>query len=155
MSMEEIKKALAVLSKDAACGISRKELVELFETVDPKELDVTPLELVLTNAFGHGVMWCEAVKEQKEKEIQSQSLNSGIWLVITELAFTGNRNLIEEIIRSVGFSYEECLDLMDQSGCNNDVLEPIVESIFNEEEEEEETEEVNPLWFEDATLIKR
>ena len=37
----------------------------------------------------------------------------------------------------MGYSYDDCMNLMRQSGCNNDVLEPIINAVFNVEQEYE------------------
>lgn len=139
--MNENKNIIAELDREMAENEAVKQTTVFFNTANPKELDIPVLELVLRNAFGMGVMWAEAKNELREKEIEKKGLDSGIWLAITEIAYYSYGQLIENIIQAVGFSYEECLELMEQSGCNNDVLCPIVKSIFHGEIEVDFTED--------------
>jgi len=78
---------------------------------------------------------------EKKNALKEKYLNSGIWLVITEIAFFRETSLIEHIIKNCGFTYEECVELMNESGCNNEIIEPIVRSIFLEEIEIDFTED--------------
>jgi len=120
---------LKQMTKKEACEASNDQLTKLYNSAI---IDESDLETVLTNSFDNGVYWASIRNEEKEKKIKEENLNSGIWLAITEISFYGYRQLIENIIGAVGFSYDECFELMEESGCNNDILKPIVESIFSE-----------------------
>ncbi|MDH6357220.1 hypothetical protein [Parabacteroides sp. PF5-9] len=133
--MEE-NKDLVTLTKEEACKSSNSMLTNLYYTTKPESLDMPLLDFVLTNAFGNGAFWYKEQNKTQLKEIEAKGLNAGIWLAITEIAFNrGYNGLIEDIIKAVGFTYDECLELMESSGCNNEILQPIVNSIFNVEEE--------------------
>lgn len=139
--MSECEKIIAELDWKTAENEAVEQTTDLFNTANPKEFDIPVIELVLRNAFGMGVMWADAKNKLREKEIEGKELNSGIWLAITEISFYNEKQLIEDIIKAVGFSYEECLELMEQSGCNDDILSPIVESLFFEEIDEEDDDD--------------
>lgn len=125
-------KALLSMSKEEARSESIDQLTGLYNRSDEKDLDITKLELVLHNAFEHGVYWSN-LKHKQELEIENKkSLNSGVWLAITEFAFYGEaKQLIPSVIKAMGFSYDECIALMLDCDCNNDILEPIINEIFD------------------------
>lgn len=133
--LKEEDKALLSMSKEEARSESIDQLTGLYNRSDEKDLDITKLELVLHNAFEHGVYWSN-LKHKQELEIENKkSLNSGVWLAITEFAFYGEaRQLIPSVIKAMGFSYDECIALMLDCDCNNDVLEPIINEIFDIED---------------------
>lgn len=136
--MDEIKKHLAQLSKNEACDLCVKELYNTCNRINPIELDMSITEFAIRNAFANGVLWKEAKAEEKEKEQEKKHIDSGVWLAITEFAFHNeSHQLIEDVIKGMGFSYDDCIYLMKQSGCNNDILEPIVNAVFNIEQEYE------------------
>jgi len=130
--LKEEDKALLSMSKEEARTESIEQLTELYDRLDEKDLDITKLELVLHNAFEHGVYWSN-LKHKQELEIENKkSLDSGVWFAITEFAFYGEaKQLIPDVIKAMGFSYDECIALMLDCDCNNDVLEPIINEIFD------------------------
>lgn len=74
--------------------------------------------------------------EQKIHEemvsIAEKSLNCGVWCAISEFASIREaKQLLPEVIRAMGYTYEECLGLMEECKYNNDILRPIVEKVFN------------------------
>ncbi len=136
--MDEIKKQLAQLTKEAAEDLCVKEVTELCNDTNSSDLDMSLTEFTIRNAFGNGVFWAEAKAEEKEEEAKKKHIDSGVWLAITEFAFySESHQLIKDVIKALGFSYEECISLMEQSGCNNDVLEPIIDRAFGMDSEEE------------------
>ena len=75
------------------------------------------------------------VEKQINEEIRSiekKSINSGSWLVISEFASIREaKQILPEVIKAMGYTYEECLDLMEECKFNNDILRPIVAKVFN------------------------
>ena len=147
--MGEIKKHLAQLSKNEACDMCVKELSNTCNRINPIELDMSITEFAIRNAFANGVLWKEAKAEEKEKEQEKKHIDSGVWLAITEFAFYNeSHQLIEDVIKAMGFCYEDCISLMEQSGCNNDVLEPIINKTFGIDTDDDEAEE-SPTEFDE------
>lgn len=68
-----------------------------------------------------------------EKQYKDKYVSLGIWHAITEFAYFDCRQAIEDVIKSMGFTYEQCLSYMDNNGTNNDILLPIVNAIFDKE----------------------
>lgn len=137
--LSEEDKALLSMTKEEARTESIEQLTNLYERSDEKNLDISKLELVLHNAFEHGIYWSN-LKHGQELEIEKKkSVSSGVWLAITEFAFYGEaKQLIPTVIKAMGFTYDECVELMLDCDCNNDVLEPIINEVFDIEEEDEE-----------------
>lgn len=66
------------------------------------------------------------------RSIEKKSVSSGTWLAISEFASIREaKQLLPEVIKAIGFTYEECLDLMEECNFNNDILRPIVTKVFN------------------------
>lgn len=140
--MDKIKKHLTQLSKNEACDLCVKELSNTCNRINPNELDMSITEFAIRNAFANGVLWKESKAKGKEKEQEKKHINSGVWLAITEFAFYNeSHQLIEDVIKAMGFSYEDCISLMEQSGCNNDVLKPIINKTFGMDTDDDEAEE--------------
>ena len=117
MTNTELTQAILAVVLEEVNGYSHEE-AELFSKEDNGELE-SKISTIL---------------EEEEKK----HINSGVWLAITEFAFYAeSHQLIEDVIRGMGFSYDDCINLMQQSGCNNDVLEPIINAVFNVEQEYE------------------
>ena len=117
MTNIELTQAILAVVLEEVNGYSHEE-AELFSKEDNGELE-SKISTIL---------------EEEEKK----HINSGVWLAITEFAFYAeSHQLIEDVIRGMGFSYDDCINLMQQSGCNNDVLEPIINAVFNVEQEYE------------------
>lgn len=137
--LSESAKILQAMSKSDARKESIQQLTDLYNKTNESDLDITKLELVLHNAFEHGVYWGSLKHQAELDEEKKKALNSGIWLVITEFAFYGeSKQLIPLVIKAMGFTYDECIELMLDCDCNNDVLEPIINEIFEVEEEDDE-----------------
>lgn len=68
MGIAEIKAKIAVLNKQEAMSIAVKQFSELYEKVDEKDLDISKVELVISNAFSAGVIYKEAVVEKTISE---------------------------------------------------------------------------------------
>ncbi len=66
--MDEIKKQLAQLPKEAAEDLCVKEVTELCNDTNSSDLDMSLTEFTIRNAFGNGVSWAEAKAEEKEEE---------------------------------------------------------------------------------------
>lgn len=63
--------------------------------------------------------------------LKNKSENAGIWLAIVALAEKQEGiPLIEYLIRTYRFRYEECLNLMKEIDDNKRTIRPIVEKIF-------------------------
>lgn len=138
MTMSENDKIIAELDRKTAENAAVGQCTDLFNTSNPKDLDIPVLELTLRNAFGMGVKWMEVISSVKELELKKKYVDAGVWLAITEFAFHHEgRQLLEEVIRGMGFSYEECLNLMEQNDTNREEIEPYVRSVFNIKETEE------------------
>lgn len=81
--------------------------------------------------------WGVPVEVEKQineeiKDIDQKSVSSGSWLVISEFAnIREAQQLLPEVIKAMGYSYEECLNLMEECKFNNDILRPIVEKVFD------------------------
>lgn len=117
--------------------------------MDNTELTQAIIALVLEKVNGYTQQEAELLSKEDNGELESKiftilekkekaNIDSGIWLAITEFAFYNeSHQLIEDVIKGMGFSYDDCMNLMQQSGCNNDVLEPIVNGVFNVEQEYE------------------
>ena len=117
MTNTELTQAILAVVLEEVNGYSHEE-AELFSKEDNGELE-SKISTIL---------------EEEEKK----HIDSGVWLAITEFAFHAeSHQLIEDVIRGMGFSYDDCINLMQQSGCNNDVLEPIINAVFNVEQEYE------------------
>lgn len=115
MTNIELTQAILAVVLEEVNGYSHEE-AELFSKEDNGELE-SKISTIL---------------EEEEKK----HIDSGVWLAITEFAFHAeSHQLIEDVIRGMGFSYDDCINLMQQSGCNNDVLEPIINRVFGMEEE--------------------
>lgn len=75
------------------------------------------------------------VEKQINEEIRSiekESINSGSWLAISEFASIREaKHILPEIIKAMGYTYEECLNLMEECKYNNDILRSIVKKVFN------------------------
>lgn len=117
MTNTELTQAILAVVLEEINGYSREE-AELFSKGDNGELE--------SKIF--------TILEEEEKK----HIDSGVWLAITEFAFHNeSHQLIEDVIIAMGYSYDDCMNLMQQSGCNNDILEPIVNAVFNIEQEYE------------------
>lgn len=115
MTNTELTQAIIAIVLENVNGYSREE-AELFSKEDNGELE-SKISTIL---------------EEEEKK----HIDSGVWLAITEFAFHAvSHQLIEDVIIAMGYSYDDCMNLMQQSGCNNDVLEPIINRVFGMEEE--------------------
>nr|DAY55028.1 MAG TPA: UBA-like domain protein [Caudoviricetes sp.] len=115
MTNIESTQAIIAVVLEEVNGYSHEE-AELYSKEDNGELESKILTIL----------------EEKEKE----NIDSGVWLAITEFAFHNeSHRLIENVINAMGFSYDDCITLMQQNKCNNDVLEPIVNAVFNVEQE--------------------
>lgn len=69
---------------------------------------------------------------EEVRDIEKESVSSGSWLAISEFAnIREAQQLLPEVIKAMGYTYEECLDLMEECKFNNDILRPIVEKVFN------------------------
>ncbi len=136
--MSENEKIIAGLDRKTAENAAVQQTTDLFNTANSKEFDIPVLELVLRNAFGMGVMWMEAKNKVNEKDLKKKHVDSGVWLAITEFAFHHEAHqLLDEVIRAMGFTYEECLFLMEQNDTNREEIEPYVKSVFRIEDNEE------------------
>lgn len=136
--MSEIEKKIAELDRKTAENEALKQTMDLYNNSNPKDLDIPVLELALRNAFGMGVMWMEAKNGVNEKDLKKKYVDSGVWLAITEFAFHHETHqLLDEVIKAMGFTYEECLFLMEQNDTNKERIEPYVKSIFKIENDEE------------------
>lgn len=63
-------------------------------------------------------------------ETKKGLINSGIWLAITEFAsYHESRQLIGVVLKSFGFSREECITLMDDNPFNREEIEPYVNNL--------------------------
>lgn len=117
MNNKELTQAIIAIVLEEINGYSHEE-AELFSKEDNGELESKI---------------CTILEEEEKKHI-----DSGVWLAITEFAFHNeSHQLIEDVIKGMGFSYDDCINLMQQSGCNNDVLEPIINRVFGMDMEEE------------------
>ena len=117
MNNKELTQAIIAIVLEEVNGYSHEE-TELFSKGDNGELE-SKISTIL---------------EEEEKK----HIDSGVWLAITEFAFHAeSHQLIEDVIIAMGYSYDDCMNLMRQSGCNNDVLEPIINAVFNVEQEYE------------------
>lgn len=66
------------------------------------------------------------------RDIEKKSVSSGTWLAISEFAnIREAQQLLPEVIKAMGYSYEECLNLMEECKFNNEILRPIVEKVLN------------------------
>lgn len=64
--------------------------------------------------------------------IVSEEFNNGFWCALEEFFSQGaTGGQIESVIRAAGFSYEECNELIENSGLENERLKKIVNRIFN------------------------
>lgn len=69
---------------------------------------------------------------EEVRDIEKKSVSSGSWLAVSEFAgIREAQQLLPEVIKAMGYTYEECLDLMEECKFNNDILRPIVEKVFN------------------------
>lgn len=128
MTNIELTQAIIAIVLEEVNGYSHSE-AELFSKEDNGELE----SKVSTT-----------LEEQEKKHI-----DSGVWLAITEFAFYNeSHQLIEDVIKAMGFCYEDCISLMEQSGCNNDVLEPIINKTFGIDINDDEAEE-SPTEFDE------
>lgn len=121
--------------------------------MDNTELTQAIIALVLEKVNGYTQQEAELLSKEDNGELESKiftilekkekaNIDSGIWLAITEFAFySESHQLIEDVIKAIGFSYEECINLMKQSGCNNDILEPIINKTFGMDSDDDEAEE--------------
>ena len=117
MNNNELTQAIIAVVLEEVNGYSHSE-AELFLKEDNGELE-SKIFIIL---------------EKEEK----RHTDSGVWLAITEFAFHNeSHQLIEDVIKGMGFSYDDCINLMQQSGCNNDILEPIINRVFGMDMEEE------------------
>ena len=117
MTNTELTQAILAVVLEEVNGYSHEE-AELFSKGDNGELE-SKISTIL---------------EEEEKK----HVDSGVWLAITEFAFHAeSHQLIGDVIIAMGYSYDDCMNLMRQSGCNNDVLEPIINAVFNVEQEYE------------------
>ena len=121
MTNKELTQAIIALVLEEVNGYSHEE-AELFSKGDNGELE-SKISTIL---------------EEEEKK----HIDSGVWLAITEFAFHNeSHQLIEDVIIAMGYSYDDCMNLMQQSGCNNDVLEPIINKTFGMDSDDDEAEE--------------
>lgn len=64
--------------------------------------------------------------------VLSEEFNRGFWCAVEEFSAQGaNRDQIVNVIRSAGFEYNECIELMNDSDYERDYLGGIVEEIFS------------------------
>jgi len=89
------------------------------------EEDVNSLELrkMLVAAYKAGYSY----RRDDKKEMITQ----GIWTAITYFAaHRESHQLLVEVLRALGFKYEECKKLMADITYNSDVIEPYVNELF-------------------------
>lgn len=61
------------------------------------------------------------------KQARIKGINEGIWICLQQLASEPKQEeMIESIIISTGLSYNECVECMNESEYNRDILESIV-----------------------------
>lgn len=121
MNTNELTQAIIAVVLEEVNSYSHEE-AELFSKGDNGELE-SKISTIL---------------EKEEKK----HIDSGVWLAITEFAFySESHQLIEDVIKAMGFTYDDCISLMEQSGCNNDVLEPIINKTFGMDSDDYEAEE--------------
>jgi hypothetical protein len=66
--------------------------------------------------------------------VASEEFNRGFWCAVQEMSAQGvSDSIIIDIIISAGFTYDECIELMDDSDYGRERLEQIVEYIFEGE----------------------
>ena len=63
----------------------------------------------------------------------SEEFNRGFWCAVQEMSAQGvSSTVIEIVLRSAGFTYDECMELMDDSDCEREKLEQIVSGMQSE-----------------------
>lgn len=132
-------KKIAESDRKTAENAALKQCTDIYNNTNPKDVDMPVLELALRNSFGMGVMWTDARNKVNEKELKKKYVDSGVWLAITEFAFHHEAHqLLDEVIKAMGFTYEECLLLMEQNDTNREYIEPYVKSVFRIDDNYEE-----------------
>jgi hypothetical protein len=78
------------------------------------------------------------IEETREKArtmvmVVSEEFNSGFWCAVQEFSAQGvSDSFIEAVVLSAGFTYDECIGLMDESDFERERLEPIVEHLLKD-----------------------